>query len=117
MYGNHLHSSLDSPIMCLNAKPKAKGRGGGGGAFAHHRLGIILLQPPNTKCQTHNKKEKRRNSHLGYLSTKMVPKGGLHIDLLAPSHSIKERMHPRLNVQSVAHPFHCLGYSKGAQAL
>ena len=64
------------------------------------------LQPTNTK--TYNQKEKQQfNSLLGCLSTKKVPTGDWHHRFLP------ETQQPRLNVQSVAHPFYWLAYSQG----
>ena len=53
------------------------------------------------------------NSRLGYLFTKVVPKG-VHIDLLTPSLCTKEKPQPGLNVQSVVGIAPQLTYSKGA---
>ena len=47
----------------------------------------------------------------------MVPNWGVQIDVLTPSLSPKEGLQPRLNVQSVAYPFHELTYSKGAASV
>ena len=58
-----------------------------------HMPTIILFKAKTTK--TYNKKEKPpSNSHLGYLSTRTIPKGGMHIDLFTQLLSTKERLWP-----------------------
>ena len=51
----------------------------------------------------YNPKKLLFNSHLGYWFG--YPHYTLHIDLLTPPLSSKERLEPWLNVQSRAHPF------------